>query len=284
MAKKAKKAPEGAPLWCLTYGDMMSLLLCFFIMLAALANFDDRDKMFMIAMESIRRAFGNPGQAGWMPDNTIDFKSFLVRFETLVVPDKAKNFGLSQEPGAEGEYYRVRKIRDGAELVIGGPIAFGRFSAEIEPAMDAVLQQLVEEIRGKRNKIEIRGHTTREPLPEGCGFRDQIELGYARARNVRDRLVELGADPRALRVVSVGPYEPLLKETYTDGRRAADRRVEIVVTQALLSDYEPPPAQTGAAREWIPPVARPRPERAEATAAPDPPERAAHADWSDDQP
>ncbi|HNR76940.1 MAG TPA: DUF819 family protein, partial [Parvularculaceae bacterium] len=46
-----------------------------------------------------------------------------VRFETLVVPDKARNFGLSEEPGTEGEYYRVRKVRDGAELVIGGPIA-----------------------------------------------------------------------------------------------------------------------------------------------------------------
>lgn len=238
MARKQKKAPEGAPAWMVTYGDMMTLLLCFFVMLAALANFDEQKKMFMAALESIRRAFGSPGQSGWMPDDSVDFKSFILKFETLYIPDKKKNLGHSDEPGVDGKYYRVTKVRDGVELVVGGPIAFGRFSADIEPAADALLQKLTVELRGKHNKIEIRGHATKEPLPIESEFADSIDLGYARARSVRDRLVELGIAPEAIRVSTAGPFEPLLRQTYSDSRRAANRRVEIVVTQALISDYE----------------------------------------------
>ncbi|MFQ5423210.1 MAG: flagellar motor protein MotB [Phycisphaerae bacterium] len=239
--RKKKEASGGAPEWMITYGDMMSLLLTFFVLLASLANFDERDKMFMAAIESIRRAFGNQAQIGYFADNQVDFKSLLVQFETMVIPTKPKNLGQSDEPGIDGQFYRVKKVRDGLELVVGGPIAFGRFSPEIEPAMDGLLQKLAVELRGKRNKIEIRGHATYEPLPVDAPYKDPLDLSYARARRVRDRLVELGVDRRGLRVTAAGPYERLLDQTYDESRRAANRRVEILLTQALIDDYEAKP-------------------------------------------
>jgi len=241
MAKKCKCPPAGAPLWVLTYGDLMSLLLCFFILLAAMANFDDRDKLFMAAMESIRKAFGSTGQMGYFPDNEVDFKSFMVKFETFYIPKEKKNYGHSDEPGIDGEYYRVKRVRDGVELTIGGPIAFARYSADIEPDSERWLARLAEELKGKRNKLEIRGHATSEPLPLESKFRDPIDLGYGRARAVRDRLVEFGIDPRAIRVSSAGPYEPIVRQNYSDQRRAANRRVDVMVTQALITDYSADP-------------------------------------------
>jgi len=238
MAKKCKCPPAGAPLWVMTYGDMMSLLLCFFILLAAMANFDDRDKLFMAAIAAIRKAFGDTGQSGYFPDNEVDFKSFMVQFETFYIPNKEKNYGHSDEPGIDGKFYRVKKVRDGVEVAVGGPIAFGRFSAEIEPDADAWLAQLAGELKGKKNKLDIRGHATNEPLPLESQYRDPLDLGYARARAVRDRLVELGVDPRAIRISSAGSYEPVVRQTYNDARRAANRRVEILVTQALIDDYK----------------------------------------------
>lgn len=228
-------------MWVVTYGDMMSLLLCFFVLLAAIANFDDQEKLFMAALESIRRAFGSPGQQGWLADDTVDFKSLLVKMQTMYVPIEPKSLGHSDEPGVDGKFFRVKKVRDGLEMTIGGPIAFGRFSSEIEPMTEKVLEQLSEELKGKSNKIEIRGHATSEPLPISSQYKDAIDLAYARARAVRDRLVALGVDPRAIRVSSAGSYEPVLRQTYDDERRAQNRRVEIFITQALLSDYEAAP-------------------------------------------
>ncbi len=241
MAIKKKPPDPGAPQWIVTYGDMMTLLLCFFILLAAFANYDKKDKMFMTAIESIREALGAPGQSGWFPEDEIDFKSLLVVLQSLIPPDNPKGEGFSDEPGVDGRFYRVEKIRDGVEVVVGGPVAFGAFSAKIEPAADEMLVGLAPELIGKNNKIEIRGHATNEPLPMSSPFKDAIDLGFARARAVRDRLVDLGVDPRTVRVASAGYYEPILNQTYNDGRRAANRRVEIVITQALRADYTPPP-------------------------------------------
>lgn len=241
MALKHKCPPAGAPAWVLTYGDMMSLLLCFFVLLAAMANFDKKDKLFMAAMESIAKAFGAEGQVGFFPDKVIDFNSFLMKLNSKLIPTEMKNYGHSDEPGIDGRYYRVKKIRDGVELTIGGPIAFGRFSAELEPPMKEVLTKLADEIRGKTNKLEIRGHATNEPLPLESKYSDAFELGYARARNVADFLIGLGLDPRAFRISTAGAYEPIKEQAYNDARRAANRRVEIVVTQSLISDYLPKP-------------------------------------------
>lgn len=240
MARK-KQASGGAPEWMVTYGDMMSLLLCFFVLLAALANFDERDKLFMAAIESIREAFGNQAQTGYFAEDVVDFNSFLVQFETILFQNEKHDLGQSNEPGVDGRFYRVKKVRDGIQLVVGGPIAFARFSAEIEPEMDDLLERLAVELRGKRNKIEIRGHATYEPLPLDSPYADPLDLSYARARNTRDRLVELGVDRRAIRVAAAGPYEPVLDQTYDDGRRAANRRVEILVTQARMDDYTAQP-------------------------------------------
>jgi hypothetical protein len=44
-----------------------------------------------------------------------------------------------------------------------------------------------------------------------------------------------------MRISTAGPYEPVLKQTYDDERRAANRRVEIVITRALISDYTAKP-------------------------------------------
>ena len=239
MALKKKESPQGAPEWVVTYGDMMTLLLCFFILLAAFANFDKQDKMFMTAIESIREALGAPGQTGWFPDDEVEFKSLLVRLQSLIPPDKPKNEGFSDEPGIDGKYSRVKAVRDGVEVVVGGPIAFGAFSAKIEPEADAILTKIAPELIGKSNKIEIRGHATNEPLPLDSGFKDPLDLGYARARAVRNRLVEAGVDPRAFRLSTAGAYEPVVSQTFDDMRRSANRRVEIIITQALRADYAP---------------------------------------------
>ncbi|MCK6482802.1 MAG: OmpA family protein [Phycisphaerae bacterium] len=238
MARKHVCPPQGAPEWVLTYGDMMSLLLCFFIMLAALANFDERDKELMAAIEAIRDAFGVPGQAGNMPDNVVDFKSMIAKLQTMYVPEKQKSLGESTEPGTEGEYYRVKRIREGLEVRLGGPVAFDRFRAVLRPTADAVLRTLAEQVRGHRNRIEIRGHATVEPLPEDSPYSDDMDLAYARARVVRDRLIELGVDPRVLRVSAAGANEPILTRAYTPDRLAVNRRVEIVVMQATIDDFE----------------------------------------------
>lgn len=236
MALKKPAAPSGAPDWIVTYGDLMSLLLCFFVLLAAMANFDDDEQMMMTAMESIREALGAPGQRGWMPDDTVDFKSLLLMLQTLQLPPLPANYGYSDQASSVGKHYKVRKVRDGLEVTIGGRVAFEANQALPGPWALMLLDQIAEKIRGHRTRVEVRGHTFAESVDTGTYY-DPIGLSYARARSVRDHLISRGVDPERLRVVAVGPYEPIVKEAVSETQRAENRRVEIHVMQSTIGDY-----------------------------------------------
>ena len=63
-------------------------------------------------------------------------------------------------------------------------------------------------------------------------------LAYARARKVRDILVGLGLPPRQLRIISAADFEPLVSQAYTDDRRSRNRRVEVVLMETLMQEYD----------------------------------------------
>ena len=64
MAAKRKPPDEpGIPEWVLTYGDLMSLLLCFFILLAAFSEIK-KPREYKQLIESINNAMGANGGLG----------------------------------------------------------------------------------------------------------------------------------------------------------------------------------------------------------------------------
>jgi len=237
MAKKREdKKQEGAPSWMVTYGDMMSLLLCFFVMLVAMSEIK-ADERFEQVMQSLREAFGYEGGIGAVPTEEPPQLSLLQRLESIVIPRQVKEIGDSDEDGIEGRVYRVTQVREGLEITVGGRISFNRFSAELKPAADALIAQLADKIRGHTTKIEVRGHTTREPLPEDSQFKDRKDLSYHRAKVVAAALTKHGVDGRRIRVTACGATEPLVAQAYTERRRAANRRVGIVVTESVVSEF-----------------------------------------------
>ena len=57
MGKRKKPAPAGVPEWVVTYGDLMSLLLCFFILLAAFSELK-QERDYQEVVRSVQEAFG----------------------------------------------------------------------------------------------------------------------------------------------------------------------------------------------------------------------------------
>jgi chemotaxis protein MotB len=256
MAKKQKKQAAGAPAWVLTYGDMMSLLLCFFIMLAAMARYDEPNPRVEAALDSIRRALGMTGQTGKLPDRHWDFQSLLRRLETVVKTARLRHQGQADVKGVEGKQLSIRQVRDGAEITVGGPVAFTRFSASIQPEAQQLIKNLALELRGHLNKIEVRGHATTEPLPPNAKCKTPMELSIARALAVRAALIDGGVNPRTIRVVGVGANEPILNQAYSEERLAANRRVEVLVRQSVISEFDGEPITAETADTPAPPEAK----------------------------
>jgi len=234
---KQPAAPQGAPDWLLTYGDTMTLLLCFFVILVSMSEVKKNER-FQQVMESLRRAFGGyVGSVGNVPIENVTTNTLLQRLLELEVPVMTDQRGDSDEEGIHGRKFRVTNVRDGLEIVVGGRITFERFSATLLPEAEDLIARTAQRLRGYNTKLLVRGHATREPLPEDSVYRTARDLSYARASAVARELEENGVRRVRITVVAVGDGEPLVQQAYTEARRALNRRVEILVTEDLIDDF-----------------------------------------------
>lgn len=238
MAKK--KQAGGAPEWVVTYGDMMSLLLTFFVLLVSMSSIQEEEK-FQQALKSIREAFGYVGGIGTVPTTNSPAVSLIQQLETIRIPERIKNRGDAEDPGIEGRDTRITKVREGIEIAIGGQVTFDRFSDELKPEARELLEALAVKLRGHTTKIDIRGHTTNEPLPADSPFADLDELAHRRAKAVAAELERAGVESDRMRLTAVGSREPLVRQAYTEERRSLNRRVEIIVNESTTDQYEGQP-------------------------------------------
>jgi chemotaxis protein MotB len=237
--------PSGVPEWIVTYGDMMSLLLTFFIMLAGMSELK-KDDRFQAVVESLRRKFGNDlSQLLMVPGDHQPRNSALSKTATL---GRSKRNDLmdggARARAPSGEHTLVRLIRMGSRTPIGTMITFEEGSAELSEVNRADLEIIVLEMAGKPQKIEVRGHTSLRPVGPGQPFEDNWELAYRRARQAMQHLVALGIKPERIRISVAGPNEPVY--TGTDPARIGQNpRVEVFLLDEVFSDPARRPEQGG---------------------------------------
>ena len=123
-------------------------------------------------------------------------------------------------------------IHDGDRHMRGIVIRFAEDSAELSKPAKEELDRLVPAIRGKRTKIEIRGHTTRLPVPV-TAFKDAWQLSYARSLAAMQYLEQQGIEPDRFRLAQAGFHEPL---TIGDLPLQVNARVEIYVLAERVED------------------------------------------------
>lgn len=224
----------GVPEWVVTYGDMMSLLLTFFIMLVSLSELKAEEK-FRVMLESIRESFGyTTGQAA-APGKS--FQSARPSFRPMSGrpgrPDQ--NQGGSQDKAPDGPHITVQRFREGTVHTIGGAVYFEPFQADLREEEKVKLDRVAEALAGKRNKIEVRGHTARVPLPSGSPFAGKWELGFARATVVLNYLTEQGIERERFRVSVAADTEPVVRAR-EEARRRFNRRVEVFMLDFFSED------------------------------------------------
>jgi chemotaxis protein MotB len=240
--KKPKQAAGGAPEWVLTYGDMMSLLLCFFILLAALSELK-KDDSYKEIVDQIQKAFGMEGIGGGpSPSKDDPQHSSLLKILQTVATQQQKNKPLKSsatDPGQEGREQEVTVVRKGHSYIVGGRIVFLERSTELSAQARQDLTKVAQLIRGYNNIVEIRGHTSSmEGAQEGAAM-DLDLLSFERARAVRDFLTStaVGIPAERLRLVACADREPLVKRVYDQAGQTPNRRVEIMVDQALVDEF-----------------------------------------------
>ncbi len=264
--KKEEQASAG---WIMTFADLMSLLMCFFVLLLSFAELD-LNKFKAIA-GSMRLAFGvqreikadaipkgtsiiaqefSPGKPEPTPINEIrqitreDDKQTLDFTDALV---QEKDANSEQDVEEQTKIDAARLLEALREEVEAGMIqvettdrsviirirekgSFASGVAKFAPGFMPVIEKLREALTYIAGRIVVAGHTDDVPI-RTARYRSNWDLSAARAVSVvHELLQESELDPRRLVVEGHGEAHPLASND-TPENRALNRRVEIIIHQ-----------------------------------------------------
>ncbi len=242
--KKKKRTKPQVPEWVVTFGDLMSLLLTFFILIQMFSELK-QDHEYQRVITAVQEAFGYSGGIGVLPVDDPPMRSMIEQLEHLAKKTH-EDTRISQADvrGVDGPHMRVTRVREGLIFTIGGPATFDEYSAEVKPVVAEQIEKLARLVKGRNNKIVIRGHTANKQMPESMPWRDLDALAFERAAGVRDLLADLGIRDRVFRLEAVGAREPLQPRVTDPTAAQENRRVDVVLTEELVDDTHDDPDHT----------------------------------------
>ncbi len=241
----------GAMRWLLTYADMITLLMAFFIMLYSMSILN-LSRFHQVAV-SIRSGFGGilQGQSRHILSTSgqMSVRPSAIEGDTAGVPysliKQINAFVKERKLGGS-----VRMYTDQRGLVVSllsDRVLFQTGRAEIRPESRPVLQKIASVLNAVPNDVRVEGHTCNLPT-RSRQYPSNWELSTARATNVVRFLIGSGGVPAA-RLSAAGyadthPYAP----NTTEANRLLNRRVEIVVIRAAFQEPQAGPAIAAASR------------------------------------
>jgi chemotaxis protein MotB len=227
MAKN-KEEKKGAPMWMVTYGDLMSLLLCFFVLLLSFSTMDPA--MFKEISGSLKVAFGvQREKVLYEIPKGLDVVSrdFAPRFNVDVVLERIKS-------AIKLEFIKgkidIEALDDRVILRLKDEMTFDpgsdQLKEEAKPIL-ATLRQVIEEVPGE---VMVTGHTDDTPIANAL-YTSNWALSAARAVSVVNFLLsDSTIADRRLAAVGYGASRPMAPND-TPEHRAMNRRVELVFMQ-----------------------------------------------------
>ena len=220
--------PPGVPEWVVTYGDMMSLLLTFFIMLVSLSEIQDEQR-YRDVLDSLHDRLGYAGAPRVPPGEEPpgeDRPPEVRKFAGAAVPRDAGAGGTPRptSPGPRSLLTRERPVRP---VRTGPAAAFEAGSAAVPDGAGAALDALAEILRGKAQKVELRGFAP--PAKQDGAPADAADLAHRRARAVLAELTARGVRPGRFRLRTGGPRSAAPADEPPD-------RVEVWTLDVLATD------------------------------------------------
>jgi flagellar motor protein MotB len=224
---------------------MMSLLLCFFVLIVSFSEIK-KDEQYQAIVAQIQQAFGPMGGGGKVPITDDPTMSLIKRLDAMRLrQERIPNRSNTKDPGQQGREPKVTKVREGLVIGAGGRVTFEPGSAILSDLSAEAVRELVvsAQLEGTNNILEIRGHASAMELPPQGNeeFRDVWDLSHARAKAVFRLLTEeLKFPPDRFRITANGAREPLDNRAYSTGDDRLNRRVEVLVSETLVEEMQVP--------------------------------------------
>ena len=215
--KKRKKQTEEegdeAEPWLLTYGDMMTLLMAFFVLLFSMSTIDPV-KLEQFG-DSVGKALGKKKEA-----QKFSLAEIYTEVVNVIEEEKLK------------DVVEVETSPRGVAIKIPSEISFSLGSADLDPRIFPILNKFEPMIKKSIFPIAIEGHTDNVPIFSDI-YPSNWELSSARASQVVRYFIDLDIPSNRFQAIGYGytrpraPGRTLEEANSTRERRAQNRRVEI---------------------------------------------------------
>lgn len=280
MADCPKCPPVGAPAWLATFADLMSLLMCFFILLLSMASMDVQK--FKHVADSLKQAFGvqreiqvdqipmgtsvieqhfSPGQTQPTPmdeirqstqqeNETLDqspesmerAKQQLIQEKLEEIEAEADSIKKTLKPEIEQGMVTVETKGFRIVIRINEKGSFASASAQLQAGFEPVMNKITQSVAESEGKVIVAGHTDDIPI-KTIMYRSNWELSSSRAVTVAQFMLEKHQiDPNRFLIEGHADTHPLVPND-SPQNRAINRRVEVVIAQdeSLLNNQNEQP-------------------------------------------
>ena len=235
MGKKKENCncPKCLPGWLAAFGDLMSLLLCFFVLLLSMSSMDA--KKISEAIGSLAGAMsvlegGTKTEISKQriqestPIEARDESSEQVNRVSQAIADANEMMKKGHGPAIS-----IEESQDGFVIQLPASLLFKPGSAKIDnedallflKRIALIIDQLPNEV-----DVSVQGHTDDQLPGKNSPFKDNWELSTARGLSVLQELLLDGVNPKRIHAAGYGMYRPLATNMTKEGREK-NRRVEL---------------------------------------------------------
>ncbi|MBN2483002.1 MAG: flagellar motor protein MotB [Candidatus Omnitrophica bacterium] len=220
MKTKGVQLSKPSPAWMLTYGDMVTLILVFFVLLFTLSDIN------IVKFSSFFKKMKKP---------PVVLDEEQLRRVMLELANYAQEKGLEDKIGLAIDL-------QGLTITLTESIMFRSGQAVLMPEALPILDVVSDKIINLPNPLMIEGHTDNIPI-RNEKFPSNWELSLSRAVNVLKYLIEKkGVEPARISAAGYAEYRPVASNDTPEGR-AGNRRVVLVVLRQEMKGFESKPEE-----------------------------------------
>ncbi|MFP4315227.1 MAG: flagellar motor protein MotB [Desulfovibrionales bacterium] len=233
--KQKKKTLINSEGWMITFSDLVTLLLTFFVLLLSMATLDrtylmkafrtttifDEDVGFMAIQSATKVPTKYKIVMSYM-ENPLDILEKQDRIKDLLFPEE--DFPMEFNYSTLEQNLTLLKRPEGVAIVLSDSLLFDTGHYELEPQARFILEKIAELLTATYAPVNIAGYTDTVP-----GVRiSNMELSRRRALSVLEYLLSQGLPPDRFSASGYGPFFPI-GDNRTEQGKAQNRRVEILI-------------------------------------------------------
>ena len=233
------------PPWVITFADMVTLLMVFFILLFAIGTIEQ--EKWRQLKESLREALGADAieemgtrqgldiiqtQVDEQTVHAVDEVGAMVNREMEDIISEVEEFVFKNKLAGE---VRVSSDERGAVITISDVVLFPAGSAEMTPKGRATLRQVFDVLKQFNYNVKVEGHTDNTPI-HTLRYPSNWELSASRASEVAHMLIKDGYPPERLSVEGFAEFRPKVPNTSPENR-SVNRRIEVVYQRGSIRKH-----------------------------------------------